>query len=180
MKHQIAITLFCAMTLSTWGQLVQPGSSSSGEPNSASSPSTIPEFGPHHHVLQPADVSGTGQQRGKVVEVASGLNYWNGTNWVQSEPVFDVTTNGFVASRLQHSPRLSQELNRMGAVVLKTPQGDVISSTPIGIGLMEPMSGQFGLIATLTNSTGVLIGENEVAYENPFYGICSTLYYHIE
>lgn len=37
----------------------------------------------------------------KVVEIGSGMNYWNGERYVPSEPTFELTEDGFRASRVQ-------------------------------------------------------------------------------
>src|SRR5262249_43579362 len=132
MKHKLAVLIVCSAALSTWGQLAQPDSAVLDSSTSVQvvSSDSMPKVGAYHRLLDPAEAASSA--RGKVVEVASGLNYWNGTNWVPSDPVFEQSANGFVASRIQHALRLSPELNVRGAVAVRTPQGDVLYSTPLG------------------------------------------------
>ena len=56
----------------------------------------------------------------------------------------------------------------MGPV--STPDGVALSSTPTAIGLYDAASGQSVIIATLTNSIGVLADPQHVIYTNAFVG----------
>src|SRR5205823_3492107 len=92
----------------------------------------LAEAGPHYRALHAGQNLGPGHS-GKVIEIASGLNFWDGVKWAPSQAVLQGTTNGFVANSVQHKLRLSHQLNVRGAVGLLTPQGDVLYSTPVGI-----------------------------------------------
>src|SRR5438067_13033891 len=46
------------------------------------------------------------QSNGRIVEVGTGMNYWDGENWTPSYPAFEVTDDAFVANRLQFKVRL--------------------------------------------------------------------------
>src|SRR6185503_11242732 len=87
------------------------------------------ETGPHQRVWQmvASDLNGgtTNQPdpgRG-VVEMATGMNYWDGRQWVPSDPSFEVTPDAFVAERLQYKVQLNGNLNRVGAVTVTTRDG---------------------------------------------------------
>jgi hypothetical protein len=109
------------------------------------------------------------------------MNYWNGQQWVASDPSFDLTTNAFVATRVQAQVRLSAQLNRIGAVSVNTRDGKALLATPVGIALYNPVSGLFKVIAGLTNSTGVLVASNQVLYPGAFSGgICADLVYTLK
>ena len=118
---------------------------------------------------------------GRVVELATGLNYWNGTAWSRSVPIFDQNQQdgSFSATKVQHVVHLSQQINVVGAVSVTTGS-QVLSSTPVGIGLYDSLSGQFALIGSLTNCTGVLLSSNQVYFENAYSGVCASLLYTIE
>ena len=89
--------------------------------------------------------------------------------------------DAFVAPRVQHWTRLNANLNVVGAVTTKLRDGTVIESTPVGIALYNPDDGQTALIATLTNSTGVLVASNQVVYPNAFAGgVCADVLYTLE
>src|SRR5207247_65973 len=91
------------------------------------------------------------------VELATGMNYWDGKTWSPSDPSFTETPNAFVAARVQHKVRLSDDLNVPGAVGITTPDGLPLASTPIGIGIYDPVTGQFALAGSVTNCPGALI-----------------------
>ena len=52
----------------------------------------------------PAGQSGGWERRGRhrIVEIATGMNYFDGQNWVPSDPAFEATADAFVAQRIQH------------------------------------------------------------------------------
>lgn len=146
---------------------------------------TVVSVGPNSRTwLTVADSNGptysfgnAGPASGQVVEMYTGMNYWDGQNWVTSDPSFETTDNGFAANRTQHKVHLAADLNVAGAVSVTTRDGIVLNSTPIGIGLFDAASGNFALIATITNSTGVLVDSNKVVYPNAFAGVCANVVY---
>jgi len=117
-----------------------------------------------------------------VVEIASGMNYFDGQNWVPSDASFDVTPDAFVARRVQHKVRLEANLNRSGAVTVTTPDGIVLRFTPVGIGLYDAASGQSAIIAAIKDCSGALVSSNQVVYENAFNenGVQGDLVFRIE
>jgi hypothetical protein len=48
------------------------------------------------------------------------------------------------------------------------PDGIVLHSTPVGIGLYDAASGQSAILAGITDCSGVLVSSNQVVYENAF------------
>lgn len=116
----------------------------------------------------------------RVIEMATGMNYWDGQQWTPSDPRFEITDDAFVADKLQQKVRLSADLNTIGAVTVVTRDGITLRSTPVGIGLYDAASGQSAIIAATTNCSGVLVGDNRVVYENAFNGICADVVYTIE
>lgn len=69
----------------------------------------------------------TPQQR--VMEIGSGMNYWDGQKWTASDPSLEVSPEGdaFVANRLCYKVRLqANNLNTPGAITLTTPDGKSI------------------------------------------------------
>src|SRR5581483_9974382 len=117
------------------------------------------EVGPHSRVWR----NSSGQS---VTEIATGMNYWDGQHWTPSDPSFAPEQNGsgFVASKIQDPTQLASNLNVKGAVNVTTPDGVALSSTPIAIGLYDTASGKSTIIASLTNSVGVLVNPQEVVY----------------
>jgi len=118
-----------------------------------------------------------------MVEIATGMNYWDGTNWTESVPSFrpDNLQNGFVADQVQHRARVSANINQQGAIGLSTHDGQLLSSAPVGIALYDAASGQSLLIATVTNTDGVLVNSNQVYFQNAFSGgACASILYTLE
>src|SRR5713226_4433329 len=75
--------------------------------------------GPHERIWSTGDAA-SGR---RVVELATGMNFWHGQSWTLSDPSFAVTAKGFAAERLQHKVRLSADLYTIGAVTVVTPDG---------------------------------------------------------
>lgn len=107
-----------------------------------------------------------------VTEIATGMNYWDGQQWTPSNPSFAVSPDGtaFVASQIQDPTRLAANLNCVGAVTVTTPDNVTLRSTPLAIGLYDAASGFSAIVATLTNSTGVLVDPQDVVYDRALVG----------
>src|SRR2546425_9232979 len=92
-----------------------------GQPAPASKPALqtpmLVETGPHQRVWQmvATDLMGGTTNRPdtgrRVVEMATGMNYWDGRQWVPSDASFEVTADVFVATRLQYKVHLNANLN---------------------------------------------------------------------
>src|SRR5947209_3682760 len=71
-------------------------------------------YGPNHRIIYrtgaissvPASSAAKTAPAGQSVEIATGLNFWDGQTWSPSIPAFDVTPDGFVAHKRQHKVRL--------------------------------------------------------------------------
>ena len=135
--------------------------------------STEPSVGNNHH--------GSGRGHGRVISLASGMHYWSGESWLESDPEFAQTTNGFVAEKVQDQVFLLPDLNSVDAVNVMTLNGDVLRSTPVGISLYDPVSGNAQVIAVITNSTGVQIATNQILYPDCFSGgACADIVFTLE
>ncbi len=130
----------------------------------------------------PTAASQGAQGSHRIVEIASGMHYWDGTNWARSEPSFAISQAGdaYVADKVHLGVRLNGELNVAGAVTIQTSDGgSPVHATPVGIGLTDRSSGRFQLIAVVTNSEAQLVGTNAdtVLYRDAFAGagVCANL-----
>jgi hypothetical protein len=128
---------------------------------------SIVQQGPHSRLWR----NSAGQT---VTEIATGMNRWDGQEWIPSDPSFEVSPDGtaFVASQIQAPTRLAANLDCVGAVSVTTPEpGNVtLRSTPIAIGLYDAASGQSVIVATLTNTPGVLVDPRRVVYDRALVG----------
>ncbi len=126
---------------------------------------SIVQQGPHSRVWQ----NSSGQS---VTEIATGLNFWSGSNWTPSVAAFEVSPDqkSFIAEYIQSPTTLAAQINVAGAVSVTTPENVVLRSTPIAIGLYDAASGKSVLIASITNSTGVLTDPQHVVYNKALLG----------
>lgn len=133
------------------------------------------EVGPNHRAVANDHESGA-----RVVQLATGMNYWDGKEWVLSDARFDVAESGFVATRMQHKVRIGFNLNTPNAVSVVTRDGITLNSTPVAIGLYDSESGQSAIIAAIQNCEGTLVGDNWVLFENAFKGVCADVIFKID
>jgi len=114
------------------------------------------------------------------VEISTGMNFRNGTQWTPSDPTFTVTRGGFMATNIQHKIHISSQLNLSHAVLALSPDGIPIQSTPVAIRLFDAASGSAAIIGLLTNSTGALVTDNQVLFPDAFSGICADVLYTLQ
>ncbi len=117
----------------------------------------------------------------QVVEIATGMNYWDGEKYSPSDASFELTEDAFVADRVQHRTRLNADLNVIGAVTTSLVDGTTLRSTPVALALYSPDDGRFAVISTVTNSVGVLVASNRVVYPEAFSGgVCADVVYTLQ
>ena len=139
--------------------------------------------GPNHRVVRGGGRrfrNGTGQDTGSsnIVEVASGMNYWDGQQWSPSEAKFIPQADGsFTANKIHHPILLKANLNRLNAVTMTLPDGTVLQSTPIGIRLYDTASGDALVIGTLKDSAPAQVADNQIIYADAFSGACVSIVY---
>jgi hypothetical protein len=109
----------------------------------------------------------------KILATCTGGSYWTGTGWAQSDPTFEVTAqrDAFVADRVNHRARISTDLNATNAITITMPNGTVIASTPVAIGLLSAKDGRSVIIASITDNTnafGALTAPNEITFRDAF------------
>jgi RHS repeat-associated protein len=117
-------------------------------------------------------------------ELSTGANYFDSGEWKSSQAEFVEDAEGFVAQKLQHKVRLQRDLNVGGAVHIRTPDGKELFSTPVALGIYDPITGQFAVIGEITNCTGVAVSSNTVVYQDPFVApggnrLCGALVYTV-
>src|SRR5437899_3862460 len=103
--------MFCILGLKAFSQSLQPTSSSLTLTNDSGDPTSLGRYvmverGPHHQTWLPSGALSAGTAQHRVVEVATGMNFWDGQQWSRSDPRFVATDEGFEARRVQHRVRL--------------------------------------------------------------------------
>lgn len=103
------------------------------------------------------------------VELATGLNYVDPATgqWTPSVEEIDlVAGGGAIADKAQHQVQFPADIGA-GDVVITMPDGTVLSTHPAGLAYFD--GDKSVLIARLTNSVGLLLG-NTVVYTNCLVG----------
>jgi hypothetical protein len=133
-------------------------------------------IGPNHRTTVGTAKTGPRQ----IVEIGTGMNYWNGLQWVPSNPTFVPVANGFLAGQLQDPVQLAGDLYTTNAVTVRTPEGIILGSSPVAVALYDAASGNFAVIATITNCAATLVESNQVLYPDAFSGnVCASVVYTI-
>src|ERR1035438_8075278 len=108
-------------------------------------------------------------------EICSGLNHLVNGKWVESSEQIDILPNGTaVATNGQHQAYFPGDIYQ-GQIELVTPDGQHLKSRPMGLSYFDGTKSV--LIAELTNSIGVVVGNNQVVFQNAFNGLAADLRY---
>jgi hypothetical protein len=120
-------------------------------------------------------------ESGNVVQIESGMHFWNGKEWMPSTASFAATAEGFKALQVQHPVELNGNLNQEGAVKMVTPDGAPLRSTPLAIALSDPATDRFLVIAQITDCSGIIVSSNQVLFPDAFSGgVCADILYTIQ
>jgi RHS repeat-associated protein len=121
-----------------------------------------------------------------IQELATGMHYFdtNAGQWKPSDPTFTDNLDSFIALKVQAKVTLKKDLNVGGSVFVTTPDQKQIYSTPVALGLFDPVTGAFAVIGEITNCTGTLVSSNMIVYDRPFSDgdggrLCGSLVYTI-
>ena len=108
-------------------------------------------------------------------ELASGLNHQVNGQWVASSEMIQILPNGTaVATNGQHQAYFPGDIGQ-GTLKLVTPDGQNLISQPLGLFYFDGTNTVE--IAELTNSIGLVSGDNQVIYPNAFAGLKADLRY---
>ena len=101
-------------------------------------------------------------------ELASGLNHNVNGQWVESSEKIEILPNGTAAATDgQHQAYFPGDIYQ-GQIELVTPDGKHLKSRPLALTYFDGT--KTVVIAELTNSIGVVSGNNQVIYPNAFRG----------
>jgi archaellum component FlaF (FlaF/FlaG flagellin family) len=102
-------------------------------------------------------------------ELASGLNYLKNGAWTASEEKISVLPDGTgAATNGQHQIFFPADLSG-GHIEMVTPDGKQIFSQPLELSYFDGTNTV--VLAELTNSVGIVVGNNQVVYPNAFNGL---------
>ena len=111
----------------------------------------------------------------RYTELASGLNHLVNGQWVASSEQIEILPNGTaVATNGQHQASFPGDIYQ-GQIQLLTPDGQLLQSRPMGLSYFDGINTV--MIAVLTNSIGLVSGNNQVIYPNAFTGFKVDLRY---
>jgi hypothetical protein len=129
-------------------------------------------------IVQITDAQGnvTYQTNNAYKELATGLNHLVNGKWVASKEEIDISADGnsALATNGQHQAYFPGDIYS-GQIKLVTPDGKQLFSRPVGLSYFDGTNSV--LIAELTNSTGEVVGNNQVIYANAFTDFKADLRY---
>ncbi len=111
------------------------------------------------------------------VELANGLNYFDGKEWLPTDTSLELEPGYAKAWKGQHKVTFAAELNCGGAVAIELPDGERMRSQIYGIAYYNSRTGESVLIAGLQDSQAWLIDSNRILYPNAFQGFSADVRY---
>jgi hypothetical protein len=113
----------------------------------------------------------------RYTELATGLSFWNGTQWQDSQELIEPIAGGAIARYGNHKVSFANNLADPGAIDLQSPEGKHLRSTIIGLSYLDTATGKSALIAEVKNCQGKIVNPNTVRYEDAFDDVdCSVRY----
>jgi len=118
----------------------------------------------------------------QVTRISSGENYFDGTEWQASDPVFQIGADGqsVYADKVQMPVRIMANLAASNSVTITSPDGIVLNATPVAIALYDQVSGDSQVIGEITNCSGTVFGDDQVAFTNCFNGISADVLFTLQ
>jgi hypothetical protein len=191
----IILLLALTLLLSAFGQSPPPGntttgnsgSSALGNTNAAVSVSSysVTARGPHNRIWQRVVTQTNSQDQtiyrtNSYQEIATGLCFWNGTQWVDASDKIQLTANGAAATNTQHLVSFAANINTTGAINLTTPDGQQMTSHVLGLVYADASTSNHVFFAETQDSIGQLLPSgNQVIYTNAFTNAdCDVIYNH--
>jgi RHS repeat-associated protein len=135
---------------------------------------TVTDLGGSYRVWQnvvpsPADQSGqVAYQTNSFTELATGMNYMDNGQWMESSENIQITAEGGAATNGQHQVEFAADINTSNAVLIITPDHLQLKTHIMGLSYYDSGTGSNVLFAELQSSVGQLVGNNGVVYSNAF------------
>jgi Concanavalin A-like lectin/glucanases superfamily len=175
----LAVVLLVSTAVGTYGQVAGANTPATTAADATAvqtkpTPYAVVERGANHQVWQSTtyETMPTGRTVSHThtyIELATGLNFWDGTQWQASREQIDILPQGGAASvRGQHKVYFPSDIYN-GVITMIMPDGKQLKSQVVGLGYSDGRNSV--LIATITNSAGrILPSGNQVIYPNAFAG----------
>lgn len=182
MKNTSALmTLLILAVLPTFAQITQI---KQADPNTIKeSVYAESERGAHHKVWERIEYEPTmdgkvAEHRRSYQELATGLHYREGDQWLESEAKIEILPNnaGAAASKGQHKAIFPPEI-KSGLIELQTPDGQWLRSRVWGLAYFDASTGESVLLAEVQESEGQIMGDNVVVYPNAFTDFLADIRY---
>ena len=121
---------------------------------------SVIERGPHHRVwerleYEPAPDGRQIPRPHRYIELATGMHYWDGSQWKESQELIEAYPGGAVARHGQHKVIFTYNLATLGAIDMELPDGNRLRSHVLGLSYFDTASGKNVLIAGVKDCTGV-------------------------
>ena len=110
-------------------------------------------------------------------ELASGMYYLDGGQWLESMELIESVPGGAVARHGQTQVLFANNLATAGAVDLQTSDGKHLTSHVTGLSYFDSASGTNILIASVKDCQGKILPPNQVIYEDAFDGFKASVRY---
>ena len=136
-----------------------------------------PDYRVWQQVIQATDKQGklTSLVKPAYVELATGMQYQNNCQWLESKEEIQIMPDGTAAAvQGPHQAYFPGDIYR-GNIKLVTPDGKVFISRPLGLSYFDGTNNV--LIAELKDSVGELVGSNQVVYPDAFTDFRADLCY---
>lgn len=104
------------------------------------------------------------------VELATGMHYRDGNDWVESKELIEPDPNGAVARYGPNKAAFTANLNTRGAIQVVDADGKQFTSHVLGLAYTDMASGQSVMIAFIKDSFGQILPPNQIVYPDAFLG----------
>ncbi|MBI3868594.1 MAG: hypothetical protein HY299_08690 [Verrucomicrobia bacterium] len=139
---------------------------------------TVLERGPNHRVIELTQAPTADNPQGKVIrytELATGMHFWDGTEWKDSDPDYDLNGPTAVAQRTAHKVTLKSNLAEVDSVQVVTPDGLEFRARPLFLAYRDGTN--VALVAEVKDCVGEWVAPGVVVYNGAFEGINASVRY---
>ncbi len=144
----------------------------------------VTERGPNHRVWTKVDIiqNENGEEeelRHSYTELASGIHYWDegSESYKDSKALIEPHPKGAVALHGPQKVIFTGNLNRRGAVDILGPDGVRLQGSVLGLTYFDEATGEEVILATLKDSQGELVGDNQLIYRDAFDNLDADVVY---